>query len=88
MIIVLELLMAIGLVGVCWWAWEMTGRHPASLGLAALALGVFFWPWVANADWVVVRRVLVAVIAVGSVVLAYAWLLGRIRRAARERDGE
>ena len=88
MIVVLEILLAIGLLVTVVWAWARSGYTRLGLVLAAGVVSVFFWPWVRDADWVVVGRVAVVGLAVVAVIGAYGWGLARLRAAARERDGE
>ena len=88
MIVVAEILLALAVVAVVVWAWACTGRSRVGLALAAGVLAAFFGPWLAAADWGVLARVTLVAALAGALVGGYAWGLARLRRAARERDGE
>lgn len=88
MIVLLEILLAIGLLVTVIWAWARSGYTRLGLVLAAGVVSVFFWPWVRDADWAVVGRVALVGLAVCAVIGAYGWGLSRLRAATRERDGE
>jgi len=83
-----EILIAALILAILRWLYRLSDRSPMVLVLGTVAMGVYVWPWIVGADWWAVAKWLAGLAVAGAVVLAYAWLVGRIRAAARERDGE
>jgi len=88
MVVLWQMLLAGLVTGVVLWAWMQAGQGRVALALAAGVLAAFFGPWLAAADWGLVGRVVLWSALALCVVGAYGMVIGRIRAAARKRDGK
>lgn len=92
MVLVYEIAVGVLLVLLCRWLWRIGGgaeggnRTGLLLGVAAVA--VFVWPWLRDAHWRAVLETVAIGLVVAAGVLGYARLIGRVRRATRQRDGD
>ena len=85
MLILWQILLACVVTVLVLWAWTRAGRSRLGLVLAVAALAAFFGPWLAAADWALVGRAALWAALAGAAVAGYAWAIGRIRAAARDR---
>lgn len=83
---VLEIMLGAVLALLCRMIWRIGGHSPRAGLLIAAVLIAFSWPWLADADWGRLLRVLGALAVAGALLLGYAWLLGRLRAASARRE--
>ncbi len=89
MVLLYELLIGLGLALGCWLLWRsglVAGRAGGALLVAVPVAYVAPLLW--RADWALLGQVGLGAAIVAVPVLAYVYLIRRIRRAVEEREGE